>query len=157
MAIERWDPFRELSRMREAMDRLWSEAFSDFPRFGHLFGASGLEPVMDIYQTPDHWVIKALVPGIRPEDLEVTTQDGLLTIKGELKQDEQVRDEDYILRERRYGTFTRTVRLPGNVEVNNAEAHYENGVLTLRIPKAEEAKPKRIQVSVGRMLEGART
>ncbi|MBI2916527.1 MAG: Hsp20/alpha crystallin family protein [Chloroflexi bacterium] len=147
----RWDPFREMSRMREVMDRLWGESW---PRTSEVSWAHPGEPAMDIYQTPNELVVKAVLPGIRPDDVEVNITGDTLTIRGEVKEGEkQVAEEDYLLRERRYGAFSRTVHLPGMLNSDKTDAVFENGVLTLTIPKAEEARPKAIKVKVKGMIE----
>jgi HSP20 family protein len=95
------------------------------------------------------------VPGIKPEDLDITVTKNTLTIKGEVRQEEEKEEERYHLRERRYGRFARSITLPTSVDADEIEANYENGVLTLRLPKTEEVKPKRIEVKSGeKLLEG---
>jgi HSP20 family protein len=92
------------------------------------------------------FTVKASLPGIKPEDLNVTLEDNVLTVQGEIKEDETIEEETYHLRERRYGSFSRSLRFPVPVNAGQIEAAYENGVLTLSIPKAEEVKPKRIEI-----------
>lgn len=143
MAIVRWSPFQELARVREAMDRLWEDSF---PRLApDLWGHAGELP-LDIYETPNDLVVKAVIPGVKPEDVEGNITGDTLTIRGQVKEENDVSERDYLLRERRYGAFSRTVHLPGMLKTDKAEAVFENGVLTLTIPKAEEAQPKAIKV-----------
>lgn len=144
MAITRWEPFRELVSLRQAMDRLFDESFVRPFRPG----AGAEEPALDMYQTADDVVIKASLPGVKPEDVDVTITGDTVTIKGETKTEEEIKREDYLYQERRYGAFSRSVRLPGSLQTDKAEAVFENGVLKLTIPKAEESKPKTVKVKV---------
>jgi HSP20 family protein len=112
---------------------------------------------LDVVETDEDFVVKASLPGINPEDLEITYNNNLLTIKGEVKEEKDVEEQRYHLRERRYGSFSRSISLPSSVKADAIEASYEAGVLTLHLPKAEEAKPKRIPVQSGqapKMIEG---
>ncbi len=143
MTLTRWEPFRELMTLREAMDRLFDEAFTAPFR---LTDGLGVLPLVDMYQTEDAVVVKATMPGVKPEDLHITVTGDVLTIKGEIKEDEEVKDATYHIRERRFGTFTRTIQLPVPVVADKAQAEFENGVLTLTLPKAEEVRPKAITV-----------
>jgi HSP20 family protein len=140
----RWDPFREISSMRETMDRLFDEGFSR-PLTAALWDAAAM-PAMDLYQTADSVVVKMAVPGVQPEDIQVSAANGVLTIRGEVKEEKEEKEKTYHLRERRYGAFSRSVALPIQANADKAEAEFDNGVLTLTIPKAEEAKPKAITV-----------
>ncbi len=153
MAMVRWYPFGELARMREAMDQLWEDSWprsldADFTHSG--------EPALDVYQTPNELVLQAAVPGLRPEDVDVSITGDMLTIRGQVKEEKDVSQEDYLLKERRYGAFARTVHLPDMLKTDKAEAVFENGILTLTIPKAEEAKPKAINVRVKGMIESGK-
>jgi HSP20 family protein len=107
-----------------------------------------------MYATPDSVVIKAALPGIRPEDVDITITGNSVTIKGEVKAEEEVKERDYILREHRFGSFSRTVTLPEGVDTDKAEASYENGILTITLPKREEVKPKSLKVKVSPTIEG---
>lgn len=144
MSITRWEPFRDLISLREAMDRLLEESWVR-PRRGWLLPTEETLAV-DIYETDDNVVVKTSVPGIKPEDIDITITGNTLTIAGETKAEEKVEEENYIRRERRYGRFSRSLTLPSSVEGEKAEASFEQGILTLTIPKAEEAKPKAIKV-----------
>jgi HSP20 family protein len=141
----RWEPFRELISLREAMDRLFEESFIH-PRAGWLapWGAETL--AVDMYETDQDVVIKTSVPGVKPEDIDITITGDTLTIKGETKAEEKVERANYIRRERRYGAFSRSLTLPTTIVAEKAKAEFENGVLTLTLPKAEEVKPKTIKV-----------
>lgn len=144
MTLRRWEPFSELASLRQSMDRLMEEAFRPFRA---LVGPESLAS-MDVYQRPDAVVVKVSLPGVKPEDVHITVQGNTLTIRGEVKAEEEVKEEDYLLQERRYGSFSRTVTLPDGLAIDRAEATFENGVLTIVVPKAEEARPKSIQVKV---------
>jgi HSP20 family protein len=101
---------------------------------------------MDIYETADHIVVKAAVPGVKPEEIEVTITGDLLTIKGETKTEEKVEKENYLRQERRYGSFCRQVNLPVAVKTESVQATFENGVLNLELPKSEAVKTKTVKV-----------
>jgi len=143
--LVRWEPFRELMSLREAMDRLFEESFIR-PREAWLapFGAETL--AVDMYETPEDVVVRTALPGVDPEDVDVSVIGDTLTIKGESKAEEEVAEDNYIRRERRYGAFSRSLHLPTSVVANKATADFSKGILTLRLPKAEEVKPKRIQI-----------
>jgi HSP20 family protein len=143
--IVRWEPFRDLISLREAMDRLFEESFVR-PRTGWLapLGAGAL--AVDVYETDQDVVVKSSVAGVKPEDIDITITGDTLTIKGETKAEEKVERANYIRQERRYGAFSRSVTLPTTIVAEKAKAEFENGVLTLTLPKAEEVKPKTIKV-----------
>jgi HSP20 family protein len=143
--IVRWEPFRDLISLREAMDRLFEESFIR-PRAGWLapLGAEAL--AVDMYETDQDVVVKSSVPGIKPEDIDITITGDTLTIKGETKSEEKIERANYIRQERRYGAFSRSLTLPTTIVAEKAKAEFENGVLTLTLPKTEEVKPKTIKV-----------
>lgn len=145
MSIVRWEPFRDFVTLREAMDRLFQESFVGPRRREWLAPAEG-SLALDMYETEDAAVVKTSVPGIKPDDIDITISGNTLTIAGETKKEEEVKDENYIRRERRYGSFSRSVILPQDLEPDKAEASFDDGVLTLTIPKAPEAKPKVIKI-----------
>lgn len=144
MAITRWEPFQDMVSLRDAMDRLFQESFIR-PTTRFLTKESAMP--LDIHETGNEVVVTASLPGIKPEDVEITITGDLLTIKGEVKADQTVKQEGYILQERRYGAFCRSVTIAMPVVADKAEAQFEHGVLTLTLPKAEEAKPKSIKVT----------
>jgi HSP20 family protein len=145
MAIERWHPFTDLMSLRQAIDRLFEDSF--VRPSSALAGIEAIVgPPLDIYQTPDEVVVKATLPGMKPEDVSIDITGDTLSIKGESKAEEEVKKEDYLYQERRYGAFSRSVVLPGGLKSDRAEATMEDGVLTLKIPKAEEVKPKAISI-----------
>jgi HSP20 family protein len=145
MAIERWHPFTELMSLRQAMDRLFEDSFVRPSYVLSTLGEAGA-PTLDVYQTPNEVVVKAALPGLKPEDVSIDITGETLTIKGEHKAEQEIKREDYLYQERRYGSFSRSVVLPSELKPDKAEATMEDGVLTLTIPKAEEVKPKKISV-----------
>jgi HSP20 family protein len=146
MALTRWDPFREMMSLRDAMDRLFEESFVRPSRWlvPRLEGAGTLH--IDLYETDEAVVLKAPIAGVQPEDLDISIAGDTLTIKGETTAEEEIKRENYYCQERRFGAFSRSVTLPVPVVAEEAEATFENGVLTLTLPKAEEIKPKAIKV-----------
>lgn len=144
MAIERWDPFREAISLRDAMNSLLQESFVRPTGFLSQDGHSTLP--LDISETEDEFVVKASVPGVKPDDVQITVQGDTLTIRGQSKAEEEKKGEHWHLRERRFGSFQRSVTLGTPVSADKAQAHYEHGVLTLRLPKAEEARPRQIRI-----------
>jgi len=129
------------------MDRIFEEAFlRPWGRWPTLVEESVL-PV-DVYETDDAVVVEASIPGVKPEDVDVSITGDTLTIKGETKAERKVERENYIRQERRFGSFCRAVTLPAGLEKDKAEAEFQNGVLRITLPKAEEVKPKSIKVKV---------
>jgi len=145
LAIQRWQPFSELMSLRQAMDRLFEDSFVRPSRFLSNLGEAAA-PALDVYQTANEVVVKAALPGLKPEDINVDITGDVLTIRGETKAEQEIKKEDYLYQERRYGSFSRSVVLPGQLKPDKAEATLEEGILTLSIPKVEEAKPKAIRV-----------
>jgi HSP20 family protein len=145
MSIVRWEPFSDLMSLREAMDRLFEESVvRPGSRLLTPFGAGEL--AVDMYETDNEVVVTASLPGVKPEDVEVTITGDTLSIKGETKSETKVEKANYLRQERRFGAFARTIALAAAVQADKAEAKFKDGVLTLSIPKAEEAKPKTIKV-----------
>ena len=154
MDLIRWQPWSEMMSLREAMDRLFDERFPALSwRTPAGAGEAAILPV-DVYETKDSLVIKASTPGVRPEDIDISISGDNLTIKGETHSEEEVKKENYFRQERRYGTFARSIQLPGSLKTDNAEASFENGVLTLTIPRADEAKPRQIKIKPKGIIEG---
>jgi HSP20 family protein len=153
--LTRWDPFQEMLNLRRTVDRLFDNVSPD--REWAQPSMWGL--AVDMVENKDDFLVKASIPGINPDDLDISYSDDTLTIKGEIKEDKDVKQDQYHLRERRYGTFMRSVTLPTRIKGDAIEASYQNGVVTLRLPKAEEVKPKRIAIKVGsqKMIEGKAT
>ena len=140
--LVRWNPSREMLSLREAMDRLFEDSFL---RPGS-FGVETEMPQLDVYETDDHLVVKASVPGVKPEDIDVTLAGDVLTIKGEFKSEEKIGKRNYLRQERRYGSFVRQVTLPAGVNSDKVQATFEHGILTLELPKLEAAKVKTVKV-----------
>jgi len=128
--------------MRDEMDRIFDDFFSRSPVSFEGYGNINL----DLMQTDEEVIIKASVPGIKPEDLNISVTGDRLTIRGEIKSEEEVKKADYHLREIKYGSIARSVLLPSQVVADKAKAEFENGILKLVLPKAEEVKPKTITV-----------
>jgi len=142
--LVRWDPFREMMQLPNIVDRLFEPDLSaTLPLWRQTSGAWMLP--LDIIETDDAFTVKASIPGVHPDDLDIAITDNVLTIKGEFKTEEE-ENARYHLRERRFGMFQRSVSLPVPVNADKVDAVYENGILTLHIPKAEEVKPKHISV-----------
>jgi HSP20 family protein len=146
--LSRWDPFREMLTMRRAMDRLMENSV-DQGEWSKTEWALAL----DVLEHEDEFMVKASLPGVKPEDLDITFDKGLLTIRGEIKDDSEKEVGQYHLRERRFGTFVRTIALPTGVKAEDIQAEYSDGVLNLRLPKAEEGKPRRIAINSGQKSE----
>ncbi len=149
MAIVRWEPFRDLVTAQSEFDRLFREAFSPALGEGEVSTRTWAPPV-DIYENGDNLVLKAELPGINPDDVEIRVEDNTLYLKGERKFEKEVKEQNYHRVERSYGTFTRTFSLPNSVDADKVAANYKDGVLTLTMPKKEEAKPKTIKINVSK-------
>jgi HSP20 family protein len=149
MAIVRWEPFRDLLATQREFDRLFREAFS--PAFGEgEVSTRTWAPPVDIYETGDTLVLKAELPGVDPDDVEIRVEENTLYLKGERKFEKEVKEQNYHRVERAYGTFTRTFSLPNSIDADKVAAAYKDGVLTLTMPKKEEAKPKTIKINVSK-------
>ena len=130
------------------MDRLFDWSLDDWffrPLAPFAPAREGMLAV-DIYETDDHVVVQTAIPGVQAEDIDVSVTGDTLTIKAETKEEQEVKGENYLRRERRFGSFRRSIVLPDGLETDNVEADYTNGVLTLKFPKSEEVKPKTIEV-----------
>ncbi|MCH8063393.1 MAG: Hsp20/alpha crystallin family protein [Chloroflexi bacterium] len=139
--LQRWEPFREMRRMDEIMNRLWR---------GHL--RDGLGEIekwavpLDVVEEDDKIIVRATVPGVKPEDIDVTLENDVLTINAETKSDTEDRKENYLVRERRAGKFHRTLRLPDTVDSEKVDTKYENGIVEITFPKAEAKKARRLSI-----------
>jgi len=147
--ITRFDPVGEMVSLRSAMDRLFEDSFVSPLTWRTIGSGSDVTPPIDVHETADDIVVTASLPGMRSDDVEITMTGQTLTLRGEFKADEQVSREQYLYRERRVGSFSRTLQLPVRVQGDNAEATFTDGILTLRIPKAEEVKPRQIRINAG--------
>jgi HSP20 family protein len=145
--ITRFDPLGEMVSLRSAMDRLFEDSFVSPLTWRTMNGSDGMTPPMDVHETPDELVVNVALPGVKSDDVEITITGQTLNLRGEFKADEQITREQYLYRERRFGSFNRTLQLPVRVEGDRTEASFEDGVLTLHVPKAEEVKPRQIRIS----------
>jgi len=143
MAIVRWDPFRELTALQSEVNRLFSRVGS-----GDVAERQSWTPSIDVIETDDSIKLKAELAGMDPKDINIEVQDNVLTVSGERRFQEEVKEDKYYRIERRYGSFSRSIALPQGVRTDSIQANYENGVLDVVVPKAEETKPKRIEVAV---------
>ena len=148
MAIVRWDPFREFAGMQDRLNRVLGAGYGRTAGDDVMNRGAWLPPV-DIYSNGNHeLVIKAEIPDMKRDDIDVTVENNTLTIRGEKKVQENVTEEQFHRVERSYGTFTRSFSLPNTVDPNKVQADYKDGVLTIKLPFREEAKPKQIKVNV---------
>jgi HSP20 family protein len=142
----RWDPFRELHTLRDEMNRVFARTVGDRPSGGAAAAGAAWAPPVDILDTAEAFVIKAELPGLRPEDVEVELDEDVLSIRGERRFEEDVEEGRYHRIERAYGAFARTLHLPQGVRQDDISATFTDGVLEVRVPKAEEVRPRRISV-----------
>jgi HSP20 family protein len=148
--ITRYDPLGEMVSLRSAMDRLFEDSFVSPLTWRTLAsGETIAPPPVDVQETDDEIVVTAALPGMKADDVDITMTGQTLTLRGEFKGDDEVSKDQYLYRERRFGSFNRTVQLPVRVQGEKADATFVDGVLTLRIPKAEEVKPRQIRISAG--------
>ena len=140
--LTRWEPMREMMSLREAMDRLFDDAFT---RPLSVSGVSAI-PNIDMYQTDDEVIVKASLPGLKAEDVDITVTGETLTLRGEYKQENEQKEARYHIREVRSGSFERSLLLPTDVKADRAKADFEDGILTITMPIAEEVKPKSITI-----------
>jgi len=138
MAIIRWDPFREMTQVQSQLNRLVDQVWNG--------RQESWLPAVDVFDTQEAVVLKAELPGMDPDDIQIEVEDNVLTIKGERKFEEEVDEERYYRVERRFGSFQRSLALPQGVKADEIAAAYEDGILTLTVPKAPERKPQRIAV-----------
>ena len=141
--IIRWEPAREMMTLREAMDRLFDDAFT---RPLSLSGNTWSIPAVDMYQTDNEVVVKAALPGIKADEVQINVTGEILTLRGEMKHEEETNDKAWHIREQRWGSFERALALPTDVISDKAKAEFENGILTITLPKADEVKPKTINI-----------
>ncbi len=148
MGIVRWNPVGDFVRMRDGLDRMFRGMFpEELPEASLVRGQWA--PSVDIRETGDNFLVTAELPGLGKEDVKISYEDGVLSIRGEKKQEQEEKDANYHRVERSYGVFERSFRLPSRVAVEKIEAKFKDGVLNLALPKAEEARPKQIEINVG--------
>ena len=141
--LTRWEPVREMMTLREAMDRLFDDAFT---RPINLRDGGWSAPAVDMYQTDDEVVVKVALPGFKADEVQINVTGDVLSLRGELKREQEEKDKAWHIREHRWSSFERSVALPTQVKADGANADFENGILTITLPKAEEVKPKTISV-----------
>ena len=141
--LTRWEPVREMMTLREAMDRLFDDAFT---RPINLRDGGWSAPAVDMYQTDDEVTVKVALPGFKADEVQINVTGDVLSLRGELKREEEQKDKAWHMREHRWSSFERSIALPTEVTADKAVADFENGILTITLPKAEEVKPKTISV-----------
>lgn len=144
--LARWEPFRGMTSLQEQINRLFDDVLF---RGSDESSLTSWAPAVDIYETDHELVVKADLPDVDPKDLDIRVENNILTIRGERKFEKKVDEDNYLRIERSYGSFSRSFSLASSVNPDAIKADYSNGVLTLTIPKREEAKPKQIKVNVG--------
>ncbi|MHB8756378.1 MAG: Hsp20/alpha crystallin family protein [Candidatus Acidiferrales bacterium] len=144
-SITRWEPFRNVSSLQEQVNRLFE---STFPHKGDESTLTAWAPAVDVYETEDELVIKADLPEISEKDLDVRVENNMMTIRGERKFEQQVKEDSYLRMERAYGSFSRSFSLPNTVNTEAINADYKNGVLTVTLPKRAESKPKQVKINI---------
>jgi HSP20 family protein len=144
MALVRWDPFRELTALQTEVNRLFSRVGGS-----DVAERQSWAPSVDVIESDDSITLKAELAGMDPADISIEVQDNVLTVSGERRFQEEVKEDKYYRIERRYGSFSRSIALPQTADEAKIQAKYENGVLEVTVPKAEVAKPKKIAVAIG--------
>lgn len=150
MALIRWEPVTELNTIQNEMNRLFN-TFFDQPAPAGRGGAPSRRwiPAMDLVETAEHYVLRADLPGLDDDDVNIQLEDNVLTISGERKTQHEQNEEGYYRIERAFGNFTRSLTLPDGIDPDTVQAHFDRGVLEIRIPKPEQKKPRRVQISLG--------
>jgi HSP20 family protein len=143
--IERYNPFRQAMGLRQMMDRLLEDAFVSPRALVERMGGE-TAPALDVYEEGDTYVVEARLPGMKPEEVDVSVEQGVLTISGESKAEQERTERNYLVREQRMGRFSRSIRLPMAVDSDACEATYEDGVLRLVLPKSEQARARRVPI-----------
>ena len=142
-----WQPFRAMEEMERRFDEMFGRGFLPSMWRRLPLEERGRAPALDIFEKNDRFVVKAEIPGMKEDDIDVSVIGDTLTIKGECKAEKEVKEEDYYCCERSYGSFSRSIALPSSVDAKKIEASYEDGILEISLPKAPEVKPKKIAVS----------
>jgi HSP20 family protein len=154
MALVRWDPVRELDSLQSDMNRLFDTFFQG--RAGDGVRNRRWNPAMDLVETQDHLVLRADLPGMSEDDVQIEIKDGVLTVSGERKSEHEEKSKGYHRVERAFGSFSRSLTLPDGVDADAVDASFDNGVLEVKIPKPAESKPHRVQIGRG-TVEGQGT
>ena len=150
MQLEKWTPRKDIDKF---FDEYFDEPFKRFiherfPRFENLTRFGLIAPSLDMYEKDDEIVVKAELPGIEKDKINISVSEGVLTLKGEVKKEKEVKEEDYFYSERSFGSFARSISLPTKVQEKKVDAKYTDGILEIRLPKAPEAKAKEVKVKV---------
>ena len=146
--LTRWEPFREFATLQDRMNRLFRDSYNEAGRDESLT-TSSIAPAVDVYEDEHKVTLKIEVPGIDEKDIDVRIENNTLTVHGERKFEKEEKEENFRRVERQYGSFTRSFTLPSSVDPGQVSAHYDNGVLKIKLAKKAEAKPKQIKVIVG--------
>ncbi|HSG30999.1 MAG TPA: Hsp20/alpha crystallin family protein [Thermodesulfobacteriota bacterium] len=149
MALTRWKP----KNMEKWFDEFFEEPYFPqgwmrMPALRKIKSIEEFSPVVDMYDNKDEIVVKAEMPGMKKEDVHVTTTEDSITIKGEMKKEEEVKEDDYYYSERSFGSFSRMLHLPSKIKTNKVEAKFDNGLLEVHMPKADDSKPKEVKISL---------
>ncbi len=150
--LTRWEPFSEFQSLQSRMNRLFEQQYGG--RDEGLMSSGNFVPPVDIYEDQHGIQLKLEVPGVDEKDLNINVENNVLTVSGERKFENEQKEENFHRIERRYGSFTRSFTLPNTVDTGKITADYNSGVLSIRLVKREEAKPKQIKVNIGQPLEG---
>jgi HSP20 family protein len=153
VTIVRWEPLRELNSLQHEMNRMFNTVFGDQP--GGNGGTRRWIPAMDLLETGEHFVLRADLPGLSEDDVNIELEDNTLTVSGERKAEHTERQEGFYRVERAFGAFSRSLTLPRGVNSDEISAQFANGVLEIRIPKPEESKPRRISIGAQKTIEGS--
>jgi len=145
MNLVRWSPFRDISVLQNQMNRLFEDTLHTYPAGSD--GVSAWAPPADIWETENDLILQTDLPGVDPKQIDLRVENNVLTIRGERRFEPKVKEENFHRVERSYGTFSRSFTLGTAVDSEKVQANYRNGVLSITLPKAEQAKPKRIQIA----------
>ena len=146
MNLVRWNPFREMTAMQNRIDRMFNNPYWLTDRVGDDTGMGMWNPVVDLYEKDDHFVIKAELPGVDKKDIAIDLKDRVLTLSGERSYENEVKEENYYRRERSYGKFQRAFTLPADVDSDKIKAEFKDGLLKIEVPKPEQQKPKQVTI-----------
>jgi HSP20 family protein len=148
--LTRWDPFRELSTLHSDVDELFRRTFGEIGTFGRLWREGAQYPLLECFSKDNRYYVKAYIPGVNPKEVDISVVGNRLILKGESKEDRNINEEDYLLREIRYGAFERSVTLPEEVNADEVHATFEDGMLIISAPMKEAVKTKKINVEIGK-------
>ena len=146
MNLVKWNPWREMPAMPDRLNRFFDDPFFSIGRMAEDSGLGMWNPAVDLYEKDDHFMIKAELPGVDKNDINIDLKDRLLTLSGERTHDKEVNEENYYRRERSYGKFQRAFSLPADVDSDKIEAEFKDGVLQIKVPKPEGRKAKKVTI-----------